>query len=217
MFEQAWMARFCHIHFTPTMEEFCTFLEGRGRDEIADFLRENPEHAHARNRKVADLSVRPNHRAWDESVGALEGEDISDEIRYEIYSGMIGEATAAAFMSWKKNQQEKLRLRDILNNYEKVRPLVKKLTKSESETRFDALSGPFEELATKLQQDHNFLKKEQIPMLQAYMLDVPLELVAQTVKRLGRLQFAVKNELFNDKEFISKITYTKPSSKKAKE
>jgi len=209
MFEQAWMARFCHIHFSPTMEEFCMYLEDRGRQELADFIRENPEHAHSKSRKVADLAVRPNHRAWDEFVGALESEDMSDEVRYEVYAGIVGEASAAAYMSWKKNNRDKLRLRDILSNYEKVRPLVKKLTEVQSESRFDALSGPFEELATKLQKDPAFLKPDQVKNLQAYMLDVPLELVAQTVKRLGRMQFSVKNELFNDKDFISKVAHEK--------
>jgi MoxR-like ATPase len=205
--DAAWMSRFCHINLQPSVEEFALFAEKRGAVTVSDFISEQNDMLEASKRKIPEIHVTPDRRAWLEMLAPLENEDFEDaSTRYEIYSGIVGQAASAAFIAFKKSNEKKIRLRDILRGYASVRSRVLSLTKG-NETRFDALSTPLDELAVRLSEEGgtNTLDQEGVQNLKAYFLDIPLELVCQVCKKLGKLEFRGKNEILNDAEFNKRL------------
>ena len=203
--DSAWMSRFCHIHLTPTVEEFITFAESKGRFGVADFISEHPEMLEVKRNNQDTARVSPDRRALLDMIGPLDDEVMSDELRFELYTGIIGHTAAAAYMSHKNAAQKKIRLKEILNDYPKVRNKIMSFH-SGKETRFDMLSAPIDELTGKLEDSPKFLTVDHVANLHMFFLDLPLELLSQTLKKLGKLKFENKSLLMNDKEFAAKLT-----------
>ena len=155
-------------------------------------------------REKPELNVTPDRRAWLDFVSPLEGEEMTDETRFEVYKGLVGDISAARFFAWQKNAEKSIKLKDVVVNYKKVQHKVKQANKNQ-ETRFDILSGPLDELIVKLENEPGFLDTKKIGNLQAYILDIPLELSSQVIKKLGSMRFDLKNEFLNDEEFAQKL------------
>lgn len=202
--DAAWMSRFCHLEFNPTIEEFAYFAESKGHDSIAAFALECPDMIEVQKREKPELNVTPDRRAWLDFVSPLEGEEMTDETRFEVYKGLVGDISAARFFAWQKNAEKSIKLKDVVVNYKKVQHKVKQANKNQ-ETRFDILSGPLDELIVKLENEPGFLDTKKIGNLQAYILDIPLELSSQVIKKLGSMRFDLKNEFLNDEEFAQKL------------
>jgi len=203
--DSAWMSRFCHIHLSPTVEEFVAFAESKERFGVADFISEHPEMLEVKRNNSDTVRVTPDRRAMLDMIAPLDEEPMDDELRFEVYAGIIGNAAATAYMSHKKSSQKKVRLKDILKDYGSVRKKIMSFHTGK-DTRFDMLSAPIDELTGKLEDTPNFLTPEKISQLHSFFLDLPLELLAQTLKRLGKLGFNNKALLMNDKEFAAKLT-----------
>lgn len=204
--DQAWMSRFCHINLKPTIEEFVLHAEKRGAMDVADFVNENPDMLQSKNQKIPELHITPDSRSWLDLLNPLETCEFSEELRYELYAGIVGSAAAASFLSYKKKSEKKLRLRNILQDYRQVQTTVLTLTGGK-ETRFDALSAPLDELVTRLSEpaNKNLLDDDGVANLKAYFLDIPLELVCQMCKKLSPLSFRGKDALLNDVAFNNRL------------
>lgn len=202
--DAAWMSRFCHLHFTPSKGEFVTYAETKGCTSVADFVSENGEMLEGKKNKDTDIPITPDRRSWLEMVGPMENEDLDDETRFEIYSGIVGVSAASSFMAFRKSTERKIRIRDIIKDYSKVRSKVVGLN-GKDETRFDALSAPIEELIVQLNNSPYFLNEKSVKELQKFFLDLPLELIAQTSKKLNKISFNHKADLIDNPEFVDMV------------
>lgn len=209
--DAAWLSRFCHIDFVPTVEEFTLFAENKGLDEVADFMRAQPTmlELSAKDAGRLDTSfIVPDRRAWADGVGRLEAEGLlPQELQYEVYSGMVGTAAAAAFISWKNKHEKGLTLKSILRKYagttqEKVLELSKGNKK-----RFDLLNGPIDELILKLEQSPQLLSADMaLENLQQFLLDIPRELSMKAFVKFGTLNsFFGKYEILNEPVYVGKF------------
>jgi hypothetical protein len=138
-------------------------------------------------------------------IAPLEKEDMEEQVRFEIYSGIIGSVAASAFFAHKKTAVKSIRLADILKDYSKVRAKVKAANKVK-DTRFDLLTSPIDELIHTLGEKPNTLNEKSVENLKQFFLDIPLELLSKACKKFGTMTFSHKDDLLNDPEFVSKLT-----------
>lgn len=201
--DQAWMSRFCHLHFEPTWNEFVAYAEKREAFTVADFIAEHSELLEKKGKRP-DINITPDRRAWLEMIAPLENETLEQETRMEIYSGIVGQIAASLFLSFKNTKERRIRLRDITRDYAAVKERVKACNK-DKDTRYDALNAPISELEAKLESGGG-LEPSEVENLKKYFLDVPKELLVQTFKKLGRIpNFKGKNELLNDPVFAKRF------------
>ena len=201
--DAALMSRFCHIHLEPTPKEFVLYAEELGLDSISSFIEENPTMLEKENKRP-EVKVSPNRRAYIKMIAKLEEEELDDDLRFELYSGIIGDTAAASFMTFKKNGQKKLRLLDILNNYDKVESSIKKFNTGK-ETRMEMLNEPLSEFVERVKRNSSLLTVERLDNLKKYLLVIPLELTYKFTKSVTKLEFDLKNELLNDKKFVEQL------------
>lgn len=207
--DAAWLSRFCHIDFVPSTEEWLVHAEDSGLLEIAQFIRAQPSMLQLDPKMAGrlDLSmVVPDPRSWKEWVGALENDpELSDESRYEVYSGLVGPTAAAAFLSYKAKAEFSLSLNHILKAYKgRVQSRVLALTANPKERRFDVLNQPLDELFIKLDISPELLKAEgHLENLKSYLLDIPKELAMKAFVRLSSMPtFYGFNDLLNDPVYV---------------
>lgn len=201
--DAALMSRFCHIDLKPTVEEFVSFAESKEAMSVAGFIMEQPKMLETNATGTYD-TVTPDRRAWLDLVSPLEREDISDTVRFELYSGIVGATAAAAFSAWKLNSAKRVRLIDIVTNYKVVKARIASFTQDQ-ETRFDMLSSPLEELYGKLKDVPEYLDDKKLANIKEFLCDLPLELVSQSAKTLGKMHFHGKDALLNDAAFIRAV------------
>lgn len=201
--DAAWMSRFCHIHFTPTVEEFVRYAGDKGYDEVADFISENPEMLESKSKPV-DVNVIPDRRSWCDMIAPLNKETMTDEDRFEVYSGIVGTAPASAYMAHRTSKDKRIKLDDILTDYKKFKKRVNTLNKNK-DTRFDLLSAPLSELSDRLESEPGLLDEAKLKNLHEFLLDIPLELAAQTLKKFNSFNFHLRDKLVNDAKFLNKL------------
>lgn len=208
--DAAWMSRFCHLDFTPTIEEFIVHAESRNMFDVAAFIREQPNMLELSAKDGGRLDknfIVPDRRAFVEGIGKLELEkDFPDEQRYEVYSGLVGPTSAAAYLTWKTKQEKSLSLNEIFNEYgKKSRNKIKAIMNNEAgDIRFDLLNQPIDELIAKLENDPELLNKDsRLNNLKQYLLDIPRELSMKAFVTFGKLpQFYGKHQILNDAEYV---------------
>jgi hypothetical protein len=198
------MSRFCHLHFEPSVDEFIVYAETKGATDVADFIAEHRELLEPNRRSKAEVKVTPDRRAWLEMIAKLDNEEMDESTRMEVYSGIVGTAAAASYLTFKKNPERRVRLRDVLSNYSSVKERLKSLN-SKKETRFDLLASPLKELEIKAQETGFELNSLQLDNLKAYFLDIPKELASQSLKILTKTNSKSLLNLMNDSAFVSKM------------
>lgn len=199
--DAAWMSRFCHIDFQPTPAEFVNFAESQEAFTVADFLRTHVEMMEVNQKERLNTAIiTPDRRSWMDMIARLEKETDIDDIRYELYAGIVGPTAAAAFQTDKAKAQERLRGRDILNRYESVRERVLKASDPASQ-RFDVLNTAVEEIFTSLPKAD--LDATQLENFKSFMLDVPMEMTLKMSKKLHESTWKQKNAILNNLEFVS--------------
>lgn len=210
--DSAWMSRFCHIDFTPTVEEFILYAETRGMDSVAGFVREQPTMLELSSKEAGRLDtsfIVPDRRAFIEGVGKIELEtDFPEDLKYEVYSGLVGTASAAAFITWKNKKEKSLSLNDILKGYNKnVKAKIRSIVnENPEEVRFDLLNQPIDELLSKLESNPSFLTADKyLDNLKDFLIDVPRELSMKAFVAFGKMNFYGKNEMLNDVEYVKRF------------
>lgn len=211
--DSAWLSRFCHIDFVPTVEEWITHAESRNMTNVADFIREQPNMLSLSATQAGRLDtsfIVPDPRAWTEGIGTLDdlSGELPEETRYEVYAGLVGTAGAAAYLSWLNKKEKALHLGHILSKYEgKNRDRVLDLASEQKERRFDLLNQPIDELITKLEANPNMLSAAgYLDNIKLYLLDIPKELSTKAFSRMAKIgAFHGKNDLLNDYTYVNKF------------
>lgn len=209
--DAAWMSRFCHIDFNPTVEEFIVFIESKGMFDLADFIRDMPDMLEVKHKERLNWSmITPDRRSCADMIGVLDFETGIDNERFEVYAGIIGNAAASAYLTSKNKNLDKIRGRDILSCYSKVKDKVVKASNPKS-TRFDLLESAFKEIS--LYYEKNELTKDQISNFKEFMLDCPLELNLRIVTNISESSWTQKNDIINNPEFNELFKYKKLNRK----
>ena len=207
--ENALMSRFCHIDFRPTVVEFVSYVETLdGGQDISDFINEMPNMLEEQVKDGFNFdTIKPNRRAFADYIRLLELETGPiEDLRYELYQGLIGTSCAATFQTWKTKRGDALRARDVINKYDSVRGKVLKLSDSKN-SRFDILNGAVEEMMLYLEK--NVLKDNQLKNLQQFLLDIPLELSSSVFNKIEKSNWKQKHDVLNNKEFVSRFVSIK--------
>lgn len=214
--DAAWLSRFCHLDFTPTVEEFITYVEDKDMHDVADFIREQPSMLELDAKTAGRLDssfIVPDRRSWEGMLGVLDNDSsLPENLRYEVYSGIVGSTGAAAFITFKTKREKAFTLNHIIKGYKtKVAPKIKELMLNQKEARFDVLNGPIDELITRLESKPDFLKNsEYIENVKEYLFDIPKELAMKTFTRMQAIpNFAGKNAILNDVEYVNRFRRNK--------
>lgn len=201
--DAAWMSRFCHIDFQPSPEEFTVYAESQDAFTVADFVRTHVEQLEVKHKERLNTAmITPDRRSWLDMIARLEKEAEIEDMRYELYSGIVGQTAAASFQTFKKVQEERLRGRDILNVYSRVRERVLKAADPTSQ-RFDVLNTAVEEIFTMLPTME--LSAQSLENFSSFMLDVPLEMSLKISKKLHDCTWSQKNKILNNPDFVARF------------
>lgn len=210
--DAAWLSRFCHLDFTPSVEEFLVHAESRNMYDLADFIRAQPNMLELGGKEAGRLDMSfivPDRRSCAEGIGRLDNDpDFPQELKYETYSGLVGPATAAAYLAYKSKGERSLSLRQILGEYNGVvKKRVKELLQNENEKRFDVLNQPIDELFVQLAAAPELLKRgEYLENLKSYLLDIPRELSMKVFAKMSTIKhFSGRDSIINDLEYIEKF------------
>lgn len=218
--DAAWMSRFCHIDFKPTKEEFMMFAESKNAFNVADFIRTHPEllDAAESKHKLDTSMISFDRRSLLDFLAPLDKEEGLDNVRYEVYSGIVGPTVAASYLTFKKNQEDRLSGRDVLNRYDEVRRRVLEASDTKT-TRFDLLNAAAEEILTMLDNvKTDELNGHQLDNFKRFLVDVPLEMGLKVFNKLNKSSWAQKREVMNDKKYVEhfrKLKLEKGSKKAA--
>ncbi len=212
MSDAAWMNRFIHVDFKPTLEDFVVHADNIGQPVIADFIRDNPHLISDtdQNNKFDFAQVKPTRRSLLDFIGKLESDTNVDitNIKYELYSGAVGSIAASLFVSNSKKYKDKLTAKDLLNYSKKTSSKVKSISTTDN-ARLDMLSSAFEEVLLVLK-SKGTITKEQDASLKSFLLDAPLEFGFNAIKRIkDELPVIIKAKFCNDYEFAKKYEAVK--------
>lgn len=197
--DAAWMSRFCHIDFQPTKEEFVLFAEDKKAFSVASFIRNQPEMLQVQHKERLNTSmITPDPRSYLDMISKLEEESSIESMRYEIYSGIIGPTAAAAFLTHKTKESERLSGKQVLFDYQNVKEKVLEASNKKT-VRFDFLNTAVEEILSFI--PGKTLEKEHIKNLKSFLLDIPCEMSLKAVQALHGIGWNQKNDILNSKEF----------------
>ena len=223
--DAALASRFCHIHLRPTVEEFVLFAKSKGAMGVAEFIQVMPELLETKTKASTEVNVRPDRRAWLDSVARLDNETLDEGVRIELYSGIIGDVAALQYVRHSKISKERLRLETILADYPSVQSAVRSLamggdseektTDKAKKTRFDLLAQPIRELLENLETNSGFLNPEKVNNLKQFLKDLPKEVLMQFFKKTSTLKFDHRDELMNNPDFIDQTfgAFKEPAKK----
>ena len=205
--DQAFNSRFCHIDFKPTVEEWLIYAENHGALGMTDFIREQPSMLELTGKSTSlDTSfIKPDRRSCLKAGMLDESGELAKNVEYEVYSGMMGPVSAAAFMAFKTKKEKSLTLRDIVVDYKKkAKDKIRTLTADPKVVRLDLLNQPIDELVAKLEDNSRFLTSgEYLENFKSYLLDIPRELSMKAIARLGSIKsFSGKDAILNDPDYV---------------
>lgn len=237
--DSAWNSRFCHIDVTPSVEEWIDYVASiEGSQDVVDFIREMPSHLESTKRSGLDTSfIQPDRRSWTNLIKLDRNENLNNEgIKYELFQGLVGSSSAAAYQSWKVNKEKNISLDEILKDFSKAEVKLSRLmsrAKSE-EVRLDVINQPLNELIHRIE----FKASTVMPFInnvKKFVLFLPSEASINFLKKLDSLKpsdikedekevfLEIKEELTSNYDFVNEVlnklssVSTKPKTKKKKQ
>jgi MoxR-like ATPase len=227
--DQAWNSRFCHLDVTPSVEEWLDYMSdkhGTKASDVLDFIRELPSNLEGSSKASSTLDtnfLRPDRRSW-ESIIKLDCEErLSEGVKFEVFQGLVGTASAASFLSHKENKEKAVNLDDILLRFDKgVKERLDKLVNKavSTEVRFDIYSQPVNELLEKATTKPKYLL-ENVHNLIKFLEHMPSEMAVNVLTKLGSLSQdqvkeddldivrELKDNTVNNAELLSKVLLNK--------
>ncbi len=176
---------------------------------VMDFIKENPEQlAHVHSDRLDFSLFKRDARHWLEAISVLEQDDTIEDIRHELYSGIVGKQTASSFIAFKKQYEKKLDYKTILNDYKSIKKTVIEYS-SRDGSRLDQLNLALEQILSKM--DAQEVTKEQVENFKLFLLDAPLEMAYKACKHINQSMFMHKDLILNDVNFSNGLKKAKTS------
>jgi len=173
VYDKAFLARFAHIAFQPTPQEWLAFAASQGVDwSIRTMIADDPKFLgqHA----VSVPEVTPNPWAWTKMDELTRG-GLDTDLLEEIATGLVGPSAAAAWMNIKNSPDRPVKASDVLNKYEAVRPTVQKYASPES-YRADLLHITMDDVCAAALKWGPNVPPEGMANLATFLLDCPEDL-----------------------------------------
>ncbi len=206
--DPALLDRFLHIQFRPETAEWLGWGKdtGRIREEVSGLIARYP-HLLGNSGEEIPLSILPSPRSWEMLSRMLEG--LREELWFECAMGLVGREAAVAFLeSLKRDIETPVKADEILANYSKVRPRVRKYSAGKK-ARLDLLRITGDELLRIFSKDdraENFTASEK-SNLARFLDDLPVDHAFALVKELAKIpqinEFLLGLEKFTEK--LSKV------------
>lgn len=190
--DEALMSRFVHIKLSPTFDEWSSYMRKSSKDaSVAAFFGEQPDLLHKGIEDFKLTMAKPNNRTAD-MLQRIVNSGLPEDYVQEVGVGCIGTEAAVAYVAFRKSNYTKIEVKDILNNYSKIREKVQKASDKET-NRFDIINQcltdlhlHFKEIADKdlkeLEKDVEYVDKiepvpkKQVDNLVAFLLDIPADM-----------------------------------------
>lgn len=181
--DSALVSRMCHINLEPSVEEFLEYCARSNKsDEMISFIQENPEMLEVKATPYLP-DIEPNRRTWSDFVSPFLQLNPPKELVFEIVRGLVGTAGAVKLQNHMKNNQFKIKGKEVLNGYDVI--LSNRVKEHYNE--LDILNIASEELVREIK-ILGGVTKEQGANTAAFLLDLPIELcysIARAILGLG--------------------------------
>jgi MoxR-like ATPase len=175
----AMVARFCHIRFSPEVEEWNQYAARKGlSDSVRRFVHEYP---HFLGNEMLSLAHEPEPcpRTMEMLANLVEGLD--EDLVYEVANGLLGTDAASAYMSLLNSKERPIPADKILNDYEEVEKTVKKYANIKN-NRADLLRVSIDDLIIVMSKIDGNLEEKQIRNLHKFIRDIPKDLGVGVLK-----------------------------------
>jgi len=175
--DKAFNDRFVHIKLDPTVSEFTSFMDKKyGSNSISEFVMENTKLLEEELSSFNLDFVKPSRRSWDRLM-TLENTGIPEDLLRELGFGIVGVEAMIAYSSYKASRVKIVSAKDVLNDFDRVKPLVEKYFTGDT-LRSDIISTINENLITEIltSSEKAPLTKEQDKNLEKYFFTIPKEL-----------------------------------------
>ena len=171
--DPALLDRFWTIDLTPTVADWTKWARGRLADVVVDFIVMNEKWLDTpRNADMA--KVHTSRRSWERLSSAIVGSGIesspNDPLFYPMCLGYVGLEATTAFVDFAKKQDAQFSGEQIVNEYGKVRPKLKKLNSQ------DQWNSALEKAGDWVVKNLKGLDENQKKNLRSFAQDLPAEL-----------------------------------------
>jgi alkaline phosphatase D len=168
--DMALVTRMCHISLEPSVEEFLDFAASqKASDDMISFIQENPEMLEVKGTGYLP-DIEFNRRTWLDFVSPFLLTNPPKDLIFEVVKGLVGTVAAVKFQNHIKNNQFKIKGREILNDYNKV--LSNRVKSHQND--LDVLNIAGEELVREIKTNKGVTEKQGLNVV-AFLQDCPIE------------------------------------------
>lgn len=172
--DKALLDRFCHIKLSPSKQEFMDYAKYRKFEApVIQFLYDQPAMLQAELESF-ELEATPSRRSW-ELVNRLMVEKTPNNLLRELVAGLVGTAASTAFIKSLSDTNKPISGKEILEDYAKFQPKIKKYSDSKS-GRQDMLKYTCDSLLEAIQELKKKPTKDQAKNAVEFLKEVPKDL-----------------------------------------
>jgi hypothetical protein len=162
--------RMCHISLEPSVEEFLEYAAlNSASDDMISFIQENPEMLDVKNDTYLP-EIDFNRRTWLKFVSPFLLSNPPRDLIFEVLRGLVGTVAAVKFQNHMKNNQFKIKGKEILNDYGTV--LSNRVKSHQND--LDVLNIAGEELVREIKINKGITEKQGLNVV-AFLQDCPIE------------------------------------------
>jgi len=178
IYDKAFLARFLHIAFEPSRDEW---LEYAGRIGIDWSIRTaiSDDAKLLGDTSVPMPRIRPTPRTWTMLDRILPG--LPPHLEHEVAAGLIGPEATTTWLRVRASTDRPVKAEEILSDYKKVRKRIKLYAGTEN-NRSDLLKVTFDDLARITEEPDTNLSIKEINGLVKFLLDSPKDLAYAYLK-----------------------------------
>lgn len=178
IYDKAFLARFLHVAFEPTRDEWLDYASKRGVDwSIRSLVSDDRKWLGDVKAEIPDF--KPTPRTWVMFSDVLEG--LPPDLEAEVARGLVGTDASVAWQKQRQSADRPIKAAAVLSNYPAVKATTKKYASREN-NRSDLLNVTLQDLARiadergAAAEARNRLSKEEVDNLIAFLLDCPTDL-----------------------------------------
>ena len=186
--DAAFLDRFCHLKLTPSVAEWVDHAsERKFESDILDFIREQPDLLSSKGEDF-ELDVKPSPRSW-EFVDRFIKVNTPLNLLQELIMGVVGTATAIAFIESRKSADKPYKPEVILQEFPSIKDKVKNYSEKKS-NRIDLIKATCDNLLRYADTRKKALTKTESENYRDFLLTIPAEVMFAHIKDM------YKNEYF---------------------